>query len=56
MESVWFEGGLLSRELADIADVSHDVTDSDDESVDNTFDEMECELKSDVGDSDSDYD
>ncbi|KAG0720108.1 hypothetical protein GWK47_049133 [Chionoecetes opilio] len=41
MDPVWYEGNLLPRQLADIAQVAPDDADSGDDSSDSTCDEME---------------
>ncbi|KAG0711573.1 hypothetical protein GWK47_020348 [Chionoecetes opilio] len=54
MDPVWYEGDLLPRQLADIAQVAPDDADSGDDSSDSTCDEMEPAWESDGDDSDDD--
>jgi len=56
LDPLWYEGDMLPRELADIAQVISDDDESDDESVDGTPDDMDRDLESDIDDSDSDDD
>ena len=56
LDRLWYDGDMLPRELADIAQVISDDDESDDESADGTPDDMDRISESDIDESDSDDD
>ena len=54
LDPLWNEGDVLPRQLADIAEVTPDDTDSDEDSDMDAFDDIEQALESD-DDSDNEY-
>ena len=56
LDPLWYDGDMLPRELADIAQVISDDDESDDESADGTPDDMDRISESDIDESDSDDD